>query len=137
MLAPLDAVSSGDLLGWEASAHANGGAMSAQSGANGGAKFPTMSDGRMFTDYSTRCGLALPDGMSCHDFKDSMIRNAEDKMQTDRAGAAAAVGGVWCHDARVPGVELIVECNDRACAFKRTGASEPVGISTDNTRLQH
>jgi hypothetical protein len=101
-----------------------------------GARFPTMSDGRMFTDYSARCGLTLPSGMSCHDYKDGMIKNAEDKMRADRAGAAAAVGGVWCAETPVPGIELIVECNDRACAFQRTGAEQPVGISTDNTRLQ-
>jgi hypothetical protein len=95
-----------------------------------------MSDGRQFTDYRTRCARPAPSGVSCYDYKSAMIRDAGETMERDRQSAAAAVGGVWCDEARIPGVELITECSDRACTFARTGTSEPVGISTDNTRMQ-
>jgi hypothetical protein len=99
--------------------------------------FPAMADGRQFTDYRPRCAQERPsEGASCYEIKDTMIRDAERIMERDRTGAAANIGASWCDDpARVPGAELIVNCSDRACAYKETGASEPVGISTDNTRL--
>ena len=100
-------------------------------------RMPTMSDGRQFTEYrASRCGAPLPKGMSCYDYKDSLIRDADALMLRDRQAAASAVGGVWCAAAGVPGVELVVECSDRACTFQPTGERGPVGISTDNTRLQ-
>ena len=100
-------------------------------------RFPVMSDGRQFTSYTPRCAMERPaTGISSFDLKDMMIRDAEKIMDTHRKSAAANVNAEWCEDtAPIPGSELIVECSDRACAYTKPGLKEPLGISTDNTRL--
>lgn len=101
-------------------------------------RFPVMSDGRQFTDYTPRCSIARPAvGVSSHDYKDSLIRDANKMMSRDRAAAAESVGVKWndAGGALVPGAELLVDCNDRACSYTATGNAEPVGISVENTRM--
>jgi hypothetical protein len=99
--------------------------------------FPAMSDGRQFTDYSPRCASGLPQGVNCHDYKDRMISSAEEQIRAHRDAAAGSAGGAWCAagEAAVPGYELLATCTTRACTYSATGAAEPIGISTDNTRM--
>jgi hypothetical protein len=101
---------------------------------------PRMSDGRTFTDYSSRCAYAsawrqrnLADKpMSSNAARQFLVDNADRIMQHNasvamRTGGCGTCYGLGDEGTMLPEYEMTV-CDKRTCTFPRTGAAHGIGM---------
>lgn len=94
-----------------------------------------MSDGRLFTNYNSRCGImaaVLPTSTTStttgYDTRQHMIHNADAIMQAQRASASCAARCLPCgKDTVLPEIEIDT-CDASGCVRSGTGAPDGLGL---------
>lgn len=108
-------------------------------------KYPScparMSDGRLFTNYNSRCAVqaaVLPPnmqvmssaGLDSYDLRQYMIRNADSIMQAQRESALCAARCSPCVDTMLP--ELEIDSCDILKCVRKPGVADGLGLGRDH-----
>lgn len=91
-----------------------------------------MSDGRLFTNYNSRCAIQAavggPSDMDSYGTRQYMIHNAASIIQSQRdAAACAARCGPCGKDTMLPELE-VDSCDLSKCVRKPSGATDGLGL---------
>lgn len=98
-----------------------------------------MSDGRLFTNYDSRCSImaaVLPEtmgrmsamGMDSYDTRQYMIHNADSIIQAQRASATSAAQCRPCgKDTMLPEIEIDT-CDAVKCVRRPSGSEDGLGL---------
>lgn len=100
-----------------------------------------MSDGRLFTDYNSRCAVqasVLPPGMQVmsatgldsYDLRQYMIKHADTIMAAQRDAASCAAQCSPCVDTMLP--ELEIDTCDISTCLRKPGVLTGLGLGRDH-----
>lgn len=101
-----------------------------------------MSDGRLFTNYNSRCAMlaeVLPTqlgtksavGLDGYDTRQYMIHNADAIIQAQRQVATCAARCAPCGKDTMLPEEEIDTCNNMTCVRRSSGAQNGLGLGRD------
>lgn len=99
-----------------------------------------MSDGRLFTNYNSRCAIMAsvvpeadtghPSGMDSYTMRQYMIHNAEAIINNQRGAASCVAHCGPCKDTMLPESQ-IDSCDPVHCVRRSTGAPGGLGLGRD------